>query len=72
MQQGEVSEFNGKMTGNLGIIMKSVKYEGFYHCMHNHSTGICSYLSRRKIDRLALNSQWMKKWQEEAGNNQFL
>jgi hypothetical protein len=52
--------------------MESFKYEGFYHCMHNHLTEICSLTLRRKTKLdLLLKSQWMKKWQEEAGDNQF-
>jgi hypothetical protein len=51
--------------------MKSVKYEGFYHCMHNHLTVICSQLEIGELRDFLLRSRWMKKWQEEAGNNQL-
>ena len=49
MPQGEVSGFNGKMTQNLGITHENVKYEGVYHCVHNHSTEIFSLLQGEKL-----------------------
>jgi hypothetical protein len=45
--------------------MKSVKYEGFYHCTHNHLTGICSLTFMRKNFRLLLKSRWMKNGKEK-------
>ena len=53
--------------------MKNVKYEGVYPYMHNHSIQIFLFTSRRKINGLALLFlKCMKKWKEEAGDNQFL
>jgi hypothetical protein len=34
--------------------------------------GFSLNLQRERLTCLLLSSQWMKKWQEEAGNNQFL
>jgi hypothetical protein len=53
--------------------MKNVKYEGVYPCMHNNSIQILLFISRRKINGLALLFlRWMKKWKEEARDNQSL
>ena len=53
--------------------MKNVKYEGVYPCMHNHSTKIFSWLQGENIYGSALLTlKWMKKWEAEAGGNQFL
>jgi hypothetical protein len=37
--------------------MKSVKYEGIYPCMHNHSTRICSSLQGENLQILSFKSQ---------------
>ena len=34
--------------------MESVKYEGFYHCKHNHLSKKCSWLQGKKIPELSL------------------
>jgi hypothetical protein len=46
--------------------MKNVKYEGFYPCMHNHSTE-SALISRRKIDGSALYFSMDEEMERRSG-----
>jgi hypothetical protein len=47
--------------------MKSVKYEGFYHCMHNHLIGIFSLTSKEENYRLSLKISMDEEMARRSG-----
>jgi hypothetical protein len=52
--------------------MKSVKYEGFYHCMHNHSIRICSLIQGEKLRIFSLKSQMDEEMARRRGRQPIL